>query len=688
MAASLLPPTQDPTSPYFIHPSENTSQSLISEKFSGEGYGEWKRSMIIALSAKNKLCFIDGSLPQPAITDSVHSAWKRCDAIIISYILRSLDTSIARSVLYLTTSREIWKDLEEQYSQTSGPQFFTLQQKLTDLHQGDETSIADFFTQIKAIWDQISEMSPLPTCNCSGCTCGLTQKFLKQQQEERLVQMLMKLNNKYNNTRSNILMMQPLPPISLAYRLLIQEEKQQELSVNDNTKVMAFAADSRKYPQYYKPQYQSSANYQNRKANPVFCEYCKIPGHTVDKCFKKHGYPPNFGNNSKFKGKKVVAVAQNADIDDDVSTESDAQVTMSMDHYTSIMKALQSQDIGASSAGGSLAPEPSAGAFVAVFDKFPNTITIADGKKVIVEHIGTVNFENGIQLRNVLHVPGFKFNLISTYKLCKDLNCEITFTHDKCLIQDPTMNHSLVLGSLSSGLYSIDDSDPLKQQKTVLSVPSSSSLVNNEAAKLWHLRLGHLPFNNVDFSSPYEKLYNTKPRLDHLRVFGSLCYISTLKNDRTKFDSRASPCVMMGYPPDQKAYRVLNLENNKIIISRDVVFYEKYLPFHYDSTLNQSKIPIFLPTETPYQLDISFDIPEPFILQPEPDLQPQPESHIPDPCTVPEPYHVPVTQPESHSNAETITVQSSNTNSPTLNTNPPTPNTNPISARQSTRPRK
>uniref|UniRef100_A0A803KNI1 Retrotransposon Copia-like N-terminal domain-containing protein n=1 Tax=Chenopodium quinoa TaxID=63459 RepID=A0A803KNI1_CHEQI len=117
----------NPASPYFIHPSKNTSQSLISEKFYGEGYGEWRRSMIIALSAKNKLGFVDGSLPKPAVTDSVYAAWMRCDAIIISYILRSLDNSIARSVLYLTTAREIWRDLEECYSQTSGPQLDTLQ---------------------------------------------------------------------------------------------------------------------------------------------------------------------------------------------------------------------------------------------------------------------------------------------------------------------------------------------------------------------------------------------------------------------------------------------------------------------------------------------------------------------------------------------------------------------------------
>uniref|UniRef100_A0A803MGW1 Retrovirus-related Pol polyprotein from transposon TNT 1-94-like beta-barrel domain-containing protein n=1 Tax=Chenopodium quinoa TaxID=63459 RepID=A0A803MGW1_CHEQI len=507
MPENFSQPTQDPTRPYYIHPSENTSQSLISEKFSGEGYGEWKRT------------------------------WKRCDAIIISYVLRSLDNSISRSVLYLTSSREIWKDLEDRYSQTSCPQLYTLQQKLADISQarteGDVIKLmVDAVENIK-LWDQISEMNPLPICSCNGCTCGLTQKFLKQQQEERLVQLLMKLNNKYANTRSNILMMQPLPPISLAYRLLIQEEKQREMSslADETSKVMVFTANSHKYQSYPKYHQQNAGNshkfvVHNKKLGiPLFSDYCKFPGHIVDKCFKIVGYPPN--HPSKFKVKRIAALVQGDDESQEADTD-DAQVThISQEHYNNFLRYMQTQEFDASS-GGSLAQTES-GAYIAGtclitcsnsrwiidsgatdhicsnidlftelrhFDKFPNTITIADGKKVVVNHIGTIKFENGIQLDNVLHVPGFKFNLISTHKLCKDLNYEVTFTHDKCLIQDPISNQCLVLANLNSRLYDVDEVNQGKEQDNSggAAVSLQSCL---EEAKLWHLRLGHLPFNKL-----------------------------------------------------------------------------------------------------------------------------------------------------------------------------------------------
>lgn len=61
-------------------------------------------------------------------------------------------------------------------------------------------------------------------------------------------------------------------------------------------------------------------------------------------------------------------------------------------------------------------------------------ITIPDGNKVQVTHIGST-IVNGVSLQEVLYVPGFKFNLISIPKLCKDLNYEVIFIANACFIQ-------------------------------------------------------------------------------------------------------------------------------------------------------------------------------------------------------------------------------------------------------------
>lgn len=124
--------------------------------------------------------------------------------------------------------------------------FFTT--KSYDLTQDPSASIAEFFTQIKSIWEELSAANPIPICTCTGCACGITRKILKQQQEERVIQLLMKIDNKYNNVRSNLLMMQPLPNVQLAYRLLSQEEKQRQASAltSESMGHMAFRSERKK----------------------------------------------------------------------------------------------------------------------------------------------------------------------------------------------------------------------------------------------------------------------------------------------------------------------------------------------------------------------------------------------------------------------------------------------------------
>lgn len=95
-------------------------------------------------------------------------------------------------------------------------------------------SIEDFFTKIKGLWDEIDALDPLPVCSCTGCNCELSQKTMKSQQRRRLIQFLMKLDARYQHTRSNILMMKDMPNAAEAYSILTQEQTHQEFSKGSN----------------------------------------------------------------------------------------------------------------------------------------------------------------------------------------------------------------------------------------------------------------------------------------------------------------------------------------------------------------------------------------------------------------------------------------------------------------------
>jgi hypothetical protein len=80
------------------------------------------------------------------------------------------------------------------------------------------------------------------------------------------------------------------------------------------------------------------------------------------------------------------------------------------------------------------------------------------------------------------------------------------------------------------------------------------------------------PISSLDEITPYEAWFGFKPRVKHLRVFGSICYALVPKEKRTKLDSRNLKCTMIGYSGEKKGCQLLS--NGKFIVSRDVVFYE------------------------------------------------------------------------------------------------------------------
>ncbi|KAL2905680.1 Retrovirus-related Pol polyprotein from transposon RE1 [Bienertia sinuspersici] len=132
-----------------------------------------------------------------------------------------------------------------------------------------------------------------------------------------------------------------------------------------------------------------------------------------------------------------------------------------------------------------------------VLDELQNSstfITIPDGTKLQITHVRTVRY---LSLTGVLYVPHFHFYLVSIPKLCHDLDCSAVFTDSKCFLQGPSMRQ-LHLSSLKKGLYYLNDdllhSSNNNSLSSVAGTVSTDSMVSFKA-KLWHIRLGHLPFS-------------------------------------------------------------------------------------------------------------------------------------------------------------------------------------------------
>ena len=86
-----------------------------------------------------------------------------------------------------------------------------------------------------------------------------------------------------------------------------------------------------------------------------------------------------------------------------------------------------------------------------------------------------------------------------------------------------------------------------------------------------HNRLPHKGINN---RIPFETLTKRKVYYNNIRVFGCKVFYFIPKTFRSKFQNNASPGIFLRYSENPTAYKILNITNNKIIISRNVEFFE------------------------------------------------------------------------------------------------------------------
>ena len=95
---------------------------------------------------------------------------------------------------------------------------------------------------------------------------------------------------------------------------------------------------------------------------------------------------------------------------------------------------------------------------------------------------------------------------------------------------------------------------------------------------------------------------------DHLRVFGYKEFVHIPKDERSKLDVKAKPCIFLGYGHEEFGYKLWDPLSNKIVRSKDVVFLEDQLVDDGDKVEKASsfaEIPIIIDLVVPPTLYVN-----------------------------------------------------------------------------------
>ena len=87
--------------------NDNSNAQLGHFVFNGNNYVNWNRSVSLALGARNKLGFTDGSLARQSDESEDLQKWVRNDYMVTSWLLNSIDKSIIKSFIFTPSTRDL-----------------------------------------------------------------------------------------------------------------------------------------------------------------------------------------------------------------------------------------------------------------------------------------------------------------------------------------------------------------------------------------------------------------------------------------------------------------------------------------------------------------------------------------------------------------------------------------------------
>ncbi|KAL4581663.1 hypothetical protein LXL04_006189 [Taraxacum kok-saghyz] len=534
-----ITPTQNSTPN--SNPKQNDSNMFLvtSQLIGSENYMQWKYSIQIALGAKKKVGFIDGNSKKPNVEGNELDDWTSNDCMVRSWLLNAISKEIVGAFIFAATAHELWNELEEQFSESNGPLIYQLQRQIASINQGD-ASVSKYYTNLKQLWDQLSCLLQLPMCNC-----GSAKAMADFAASTRLMQFLMGLNDTFESLRNQILVLDPLPSVHKAYSMALSVEKQKEVQINfsiPTENAMFVKTSNQNSGEKRQFSYKPKNDPKNRNNNDKYCNYCKVNGHTRDACFKLNGYPDWYKDlKDKRKGNANAAHMANTNQHDNnplfENNESTQDNSESMNalfqQFSQFMKSNQNQKMDSQFANFSHFGD-FAGMNVSMLnslksDKFDKNMWIIDtgatahmcshlsymenSKKVTsytpiylpdgsikaVTHTGVIELSSKLILKNVLHVPDFKCNLLSVRCLAFTANIVFKFFSTHCILQDLETNEVVAEGKVLGKLYVLDANcllNIIDRSRNDENVNKSCNVVHScnvdkDSFSVWHKRLGH-----------------------------------------------------------------------------------------------------------------------------------------------------------------------------------------------------
>ena len=171
-------------SPYDLSSNDNPGSVISQPLLKGPNYNEWATNLRMALKARKKLGFVDGSISKPHQDSEDHDDWWTNNALVLSWIKLTITESVRSNLSHLEIASDYWEHIRRRYSVNNGERVQRIKAELATCRQHG-MSIEAYHGKLMQLWTALAEHRITKTCGCE-----ISVNLEKEREEERLHEFL------------------------------------------------------------------------------------------------------------------------------------------------------------------------------------------------------------------------------------------------------------------------------------------------------------------------------------------------------------------------------------------------------------------------------------------------------------------------------------------------------------------
>ncbi|XP_068336401.1 uncharacterized protein [Pyrus communis] len=200
--------------------SSNVNSIPFGYRLSDSNFKVWSKMMEVHASGLGKQGYLTGKIPAVDEDDPGYVKWSTEDAIVRGWLLKTMEPHLLGLFIDLPTAKDIWESVTQMfYDGSDESQYYELRCKATRTRQ-DGRQINLYFTELKSVWQDLDRRRPL------RMVCGADLKTRKEElAKDRVYDFLAGLDGVFDQVRSEILRMKPIPGIEECFNLVRRESQ-------------------------------------------------------------------------------------------------------------------------------------------------------------------------------------------------------------------------------------------------------------------------------------------------------------------------------------------------------------------------------------------------------------------------------------------------------------------------------